>query len=85
MNRVCYISGKNKLKGNSVSHAQNKTIKHNRPNLRKVKLEENGKVKTVKVAMKVFKKLKRDEVKGVKMIKTNTYLINKEKNNEQAS
>ena len=38
MSRKCDISGKAKQKGHNVSHAQNKTNRHWKPNLRKVKV-----------------------------------------------
>ena len=48
--RKCYISGKKPSVGHSVSHANNKTKRRWLPNLQKIRIMENGRVKTVLVA-----------------------------------
>ena len=42
MSRVCEICGKKPSVGNNVSHAHNLTKRRWLPNLKKVKVEENG-------------------------------------------
>jgi len=49
MSRVCDICGKRPLTGNNRSHALNATKRKFYPNLHKMKVEMDGKVKTVRV------------------------------------
>ena len=42
MSRVCEICGKKPSVGNNISHAHNLTKRRWLPNLKKVKVEENG-------------------------------------------
>jgi len=44
MARVCSICGKKPVVGNTVSHAHNKSKRLWRPNLQKVRIQENGQV-----------------------------------------
>lgn len=67
MARKCDLSNKKKLKGNNVSHALNRTIRHWKPNLRKVKVLVNGKPKTLRVSMKSYKSLKKGKIKNTKL------------------
>jgi large subunit ribosomal protein L28 len=70
MSRKCDISGKAVLSGQNVSHAQNKTKRKFRPNLKKVKVLVNGKAKKLTVSMKTLKNIKKGKVKGVQMATT---------------
>lgn len=67
MARKCDITQKSKQRGNNVSHAMNRTIKHFKPNLHKVKVIENGTPKTLKVSSKALKSIKKGKIKGVKL------------------
>ncbi len=58
MARVCEICGKGPQIGHKVSHANNKTKKRSLPNLKKVKAEMKGTVKTVSVCTKCIKSAK---------------------------
>ena len=49
MSRVCDVCGKRPLVGNHRSHAMNATKRRFYPNLQKIKVEINGKVKRIKV------------------------------------
>ena len=48
MARECYFCNKRSLKGNNVSHANNKTIRRTQPNLRNVKVLLGKTVKYVR-------------------------------------
>ena len=67
MSRKCDLTGKAKLKGNKISHSHIMTIKHSKPNLRKVKVVENGKTKTLKVSLKAYKTIKKGKIKSMKI------------------
>lgn len=69
MSRKCDLTGKNKLKGNKVSHSNIKTIKHSKPNLRNVKVSLNGKVFSLKVAIKAYKSLKKGKFGALRLVK----------------
>ena len=47
MAKVCYFTGRKTSSANNRSHAMNKTKKQVKPNLQKIKIVENGKVKSV--------------------------------------
>jgi large subunit ribosomal protein L28 len=49
MSRVCELTGKGRLVGNNVSHANNKTKRTFLPNLQKVTLISDGLAKSVKL------------------------------------
>lgn len=52
----CAICGKKTARGNSVSHAHNKTRRTWKPNLKPARvLDKNKKVIRIKVCMKCFK------------------------------
>lgn len=55
MARVCHVCGKRPATGNSVSHAGNRTKRRFLPNLQKVRIIENGRIKRVKVCTKCLK------------------------------
>ncbi|MBT1576909.1 50S ribosomal protein L28 ['Elaeagnus angustifolia' witches'-broom phytoplasma] len=55
----CYITGKTTLFGNRRSHAMNATKRIWKTNLQNVKIvDENGKVRKVKISARALKKLK---------------------------
>ena len=60
MSRVCAISGKKALYGNSRSHSLIATRRHQNVNLQKVKVEVDGKVQTVRVSARALKTLKKN-------------------------
>ncbi len=62
MPKTCSICGKDKLKGNKIAHSRShvsgRTIRTFKPNLQKVRLEdENGTVTTQYVCTKCLKKV----------------------------
>ncbi len=59
MARVCMITGKGPLSGNSRSHSLIATRRKWGVNLQKVKLEINGQVKTVKISTRALRTLKK--------------------------
>lgn len=73
MARVCEITGKKTSFGGNKKHRRGKsggggvwsfkapnTNRKWKPNLRKVKVIENGQIKRIKISMKAYKKLKKD-------------------------
>jgi large subunit ribosomal protein L28 len=61
MSRVCQLTGKKPLTGNSVSHAHNRTKKRQLPNLKTKKIwvpEENRFIK-VKLSTRALRTLKK--------------------------
>lgn len=57
MSKVCYFTGRKTVSGNNRSHAMNKTKRVFKPNLQKIKIIENGELKTVWASTKALKKL----------------------------
>ncbi|HLE12927.1 MAG: 50S ribosomal protein L28 [Bdellovibrionales bacterium RIFOXYD12_FULL_39_22] len=59
MARVCDLSGKRRLVGNKVSHANNKTKMAQRPNLRTKRVydPESGETITLKISARAIKTL----------------------------
>ena len=57
MSKVCYFTGVGTQSTNNRSHAMNQTKRVVKPNLQKVKISENGKIKTVWATAKALKKL----------------------------
>lgn len=55
MSKVCDICGKGALNGNYRSHSTHATKRKFYPNLQKMKVEINGKVKTVRVCSSCLK------------------------------
>ncbi|MDD3807760.1 MAG: 50S ribosomal protein L28 [Candidatus Marinimicrobia bacterium] len=55
MSKVCDICGKRPVYGNNVSHAHNKTRRRWEPNLQKIRVEQNGSVKRLKVCTACIK------------------------------
>ena len=56
MAKVCYVTGKSQMTGNNRSHALNSSRRRWKANLQKVRIEENGKIKTVYVSARALKK-----------------------------
>ena len=55
MAKVCSICGKTTSVGHKVSHAQNKTKRKFKPNIRKVKVDIDGGRKTMRICAKCLK------------------------------
>ncbi len=55
MSRECYVCGKGTISGNTVSHSNIHTKRTWKPNLRKVKVVENGTSKTVTVCSRCLR------------------------------
>ncbi len=55
MARECYVCGKGRISGNNVSHALNRTRRTWAPNLRRVKIVEEGSTKRVKVCARCLR------------------------------
>jgi large subunit ribosomal protein L28 len=55
MSRVCEICGKGPLRGNNVSHANNRTKRVWLPNLQKVRILHDGKVMSKRVCTQCIK------------------------------
>lgn len=55
MSRVCAICGKGKMSGNLVSHSNRKTPRTYNANLKKVKVEINGKETTAYVCTRCIR------------------------------
>lgn len=62
MAKECYVTGKKTKSGNSVSHSLRSTKRTFKPNLQKVRIEEDGKVKTVWVTARALKSGKLNRV-----------------------
>ncbi len=55
MSRECYVCGKGTIAGNTVSHSNIHTKRTWKPNLRKIKIVENGTPKTVTVCSRCLR------------------------------
>lgn len=55
MSAICYKCKKGPAFGNNVSHANNKTKRRWNPNLQKVKIQENGGNKKVRVCSRCIR------------------------------
>jgi len=55
MARVCEICGKKPVVGNNISHSHNLTKRRWLPNLKKIKVEENGRTTHKVVCAKCIK------------------------------
>lgn len=62
MAKECYVTGKKTRSGNNVSHSLHATKRTFKPNLQKVRIEEDGKVKTVWVSARALKSGKLNRV-----------------------
>ncbi|MGI6377965.1 50S ribosomal protein L28 [bacterium] len=59
MARICMITGKSSISGNSRSHSLVATRRKWGVNLQKVKLEIDGRVRTVKISTRALRTLKK--------------------------
>lgn len=57
----CSVCGKGVVFGSSVSHSHRRTNRAWKPNIRKVKVEENGTVKTVSICARCLRTMKKAE------------------------
>lgn len=55
MANFCYVCGKGPQSGNNVSPANNRTKRRMQPNLQKVRIQEEGRKKRVKVCTRCLK------------------------------
>ena len=55
----CCVCGKGVVFGHNVSHSNRKTNRSWKPNIRKVKVEENGTVKTVHMCSRCLRTAKK--------------------------
>ena len=62
MAKECYVTGKRTVSGNNVSHSLHRTKRTFKPNLQKVRIEEDGKIKRVYVSAKALKSGKLNRV-----------------------
>lgn len=62
MSKVCDICGKGPLYGNHVSHAHNKSKRRWNPNLHKMRINDNGRIRRVKVCTQCLKKVNLQKV-----------------------
>ncbi|XMB85610.1 50S ribosomal protein L28 [Mycoplasmatota bacterium WC44] len=62
MAKVCYVTGRKTASGNNKSHSLHTTKRTFKPNLQKVRIEENGKIKTVYVSARALKSGKLNRV-----------------------
>lgn len=58
MAKECYVTGKKNMSGNNRSFSLNATKRQWKANLQKVRIEEDGKIKTVYVSARALKKNK---------------------------
>lgn len=64
MSRRCMITGKGPMKGNSVSHAKNRTLRRFLPNLRTIRIQlEDGTTQKIKVAASTLRTMKKQSSK----------------------
>lgn len=57
----CCVCGKGVVFGHNVSHSNRKTNRTWKPNIRKVKIEENGTVKTVSMCSRCLRTAKKGQ------------------------
>lgn len=58
------ITGKGPMKGNSVSHAKNRTLRRFLPNLRTIRIQlEDGTTQKIKVAASTLRTMKKQSSK----------------------
>lgn len=58
----CQICFKKPGKGHKVSHSNQKAVRRFNPNLHRVKIIENGRVKKITICSKCLKKRRKSEV-----------------------
>ena len=57
----CAVCGKGMVFGNAVSHSHRKTNRTWKPNIRKVRISENGTVKTVSICARCLRTMKKQQ------------------------
>lgn len=62
MAKECYVTGKKRTTGNNKPFSLTRTKRTFKPNLQKVKIEEDGKIKTVFVSARGLKSGKLNRV-----------------------
>lgn len=61
MARRCAITGKGVMTGNNVSHANNKTKRRFKPNLRVIRIKlEDGSSRKIKIAASTLRTMKKE-------------------------
>jgi len=55
MSKVCDICGKKPTFGNNVSHAHNKTRRMWRPNVQRIRVEQQGSIKRMNVCTRCIR------------------------------
>lgn len=67
MSRVCQVTGKKRMRGNNVSHANNKTIRFFQPNLRSRRfwLESQKRWVRLRVTQTAMRTIDRDGIEVV--------------------
>lgn len=55
MSKVCEICGKKPTFGNNVSHAHNKTRRMWRPNVQRIRVEQQGSIKRMNVCTRCIR------------------------------
>jgi large subunit ribosomal protein L28 len=55
MAKVCEVCGKKPMTGCNVSHAHNKTKKVFKPNLQKIRVDQNGSARSMKVCTRCIR------------------------------
>ncbi len=58
MAKECYVTGRKNLSGNNRSYAMNASRRRWKANLQKVRIVEDGEIKTVYVSARALKKSK---------------------------
>ena len=56
----CAVCGKGVVFGNAVSHSHRKTNRAWKPNIRKVKVDENGSTRTVSICARCLRTMKKE-------------------------
>ena len=57
MAKECYVTGRKTLSGNNRSYAMNSSRRKWKANLQKIRIVEDGEIKTVYVSARALKKL----------------------------
>ncbi len=57
----CAVCGKGVVFGNAVSHSHRKTNRSWKPNIRKVRVLENGSAKTVSICARCLRTMKKQQ------------------------
>jgi large subunit ribosomal protein L28 len=67
MSRVCQVTGKKRLTGNSVSHSNRKTKRAQHPNLvkKRIYIPEEGRTITVRLSARALRTMNKKGAKAV--------------------